>query len=199
MAFEYAVVLTGGIATGKSTVANLFKDDGFTVIDADNIAHIMLDKQSDEIVKLFGSEYLVNSKVDRKALGGLIFANPLEKKRLEELLHPLIFDEIEAQSMKEDVYKKPYIVDIPLFFETARYPISKSIVVYTSIDSQLKRLIARDASSHKEAQQRIASQMNIEKKRELSTYLIDNSKALKYLKEEYVRVKNKILNDFFKE
>jgi len=199
MAFEYAVVLTGGIATGKSTVANFFKNDGFRVIDADTIAHRMLDKQSDKIAKLFGSEYVLDAQVDRKALGGLIFANLSEKKRLEELLHPLIFDEIKAESIKEDLLKKPYILDIPLFFETKRYPISKSIVVYTSMESQLKRLMARDASTHKEAQQRITSQMNIEKKRELSTYLIDNSKALKYLKEEYVRVKNKILNDFFKE
>jgi dephospho-CoA kinase len=197
MAFKYAVVLTGGIATGKSTVANYFLTEGFEVIDADKVAHMMLDKYHSEIAELFGKEYVVDEKVNRKALGALIFSDKKEKQRLEQLLHPLIFQEIERESIKLDKLKQPYLVDIPLFFESkGRYPIQESIVVYTPPTIQLERLMKRDNSSNKEAQQRINSQISIEEKRNLSTYLIDNSKDLKYLQEECVRVKNSILNNF---
>lgn len=197
MAFDYAVVLTGGIATGKSTVAKLFSSDGFVVIDADKIAHQMLEFHKEKIAQLFGSEYIREGVVDRKALGSLIFSNPKEKLRLEGLLHPLIFEEIERLSLVQDQFKKPYLVDIPLFFESKRYPIEKSIVVYTPYEKQLERLVERDRSSTEEAKQRIGSQLSIEKKKQLSTYLINNSQDLKHLQEEYDRVKKEIL-DFFK-
>ncbi len=194
MGFKYAIVLTGGIATGKSTVAKQFILDGFTVIDADRVAHEMLELHQDKIVKLFGAEYVKDGIVNRKALGSLIFSNPGEKLRLEGLLHPLIFKEIENQAKEEDKKKKPYLVDIPLFFETERYPIEKSIVVYIPRDKQLERLMARDGSTKDEAQLRIDSQMNIEEKKQRSTYVIDNSYELNHLQEEYVRVKKKILD-----
>lgn len=194
MGFKYAIVLTGGIATGKSTVAKQFILDGFTVIDADRVAHEMLELHQDKIVKLFGAEYVKDGVVNRKALGSLIFSNPGEKLRLEGLLHPLIFKEIENQAKEEDKKKKPYLVDIPLFFETERYPIEKSIVVYIPRDKQLERLMARDGSTKDEAQLRIDSQMNIEEKKQRSTYVIDNSYELNHLQEEYVRVKKKILD-----
>ena len=200
MVFEYAVVLTGGIATGKSTVAELFLSEGFTLIDADKIAHSMLDRHHEDIKTLFGSEYIRNGQIDRKTLGGLIFSNPKEKLRLEKLLHPLIYAEIERLSIEEDKKKKIYIVDIPLFFESkGRYPIKKSIVVYTPQKIQLERLMKRDGSTNKEAQQRIDSQLNIEEKRNLSSYLIDNSKDLKNLQQECVRVKNQLLIKPFKD
>jgi dephospho-CoA kinase len=195
MAFKYAIVLTGGIATGKSTVANYFLSEGFNLIDADKVAHLMLDLHQDKISELFGAEYITDGKVNRKLLGGLIFSDKEAKLRLEQLLHPLIFEAIEREAIEYDKLKEPYIVDIPLFFESkGRYPIKESIVVYTPPQLQLKRLMERDGSTNTEAQQRIDSQISIDKKRDLSTYLIDNSKDLKYLQEECVRVKNSILN-----
>jgi len=195
MAFKYAIVLTGGIATGKSSVAKIFKEFGFYIIDADKIAHKILNSSYLPIRELFGAKYIKNQKVDRKALGQLIFSNSLAKKRLEELLHPLIYKEIKRVSVEQDSYKKPYIIDIPLFFETNRYPIDKSIVVYISQKKQLIRLINRDACTVQEAQQRINSQMNIEIKRLKATYLIDNSRDLKFLQEECDRVKELILTN----
>jgi len=199
MLFKYAIVLTGGISTGKSTVAKLLSND-FVIIDADKIAHRMLDLHKDKIGHLFGEEYILNNKVNRKVLGKLIFSNLKEKLRLEALLHPLIFEEIKIRAMEEDKLERPYLIDIPLFFESSgRYPISKSIVVYTSKELQLERLMLRDNSLQEEALERIDSQMSIEKKKQLSTYLIDNSKDLNYLQEECVKVKNNILINFFKD
>ena len=194
--FRYATVLTGGIATGKSTVLKIFTRWGFDFIDADRTAHKILQQESKNIAKLFGSEYIRDNIVDRRALGRLIFSTPREKKRLEALLHSLIYRDIETQSKRLDRLKKPYIVDIPLFFETNRYPIDRSIVVYTPRDKQLERLIERDLFSKAEALQRIDSQIDIEIKREKGTYIIDNSKDLNSLQEECDKVRAKILSDF---
>ncbi len=196
MSFKYAIALTGSIATGKSSVSTIFKSFGFNIIDIDKIAHNILDKNYLNISKLFGKEYIIEKRVNRKLLGGLIFSNKEAKKELESLLHPLIYQEINSISLEKDKLKKPYIIDIPLFFETNRYPIKDIIVVYTPKEKQLKRLMERDNSSKKEAQQRIEAQIDIEEKKDKATYLIDNSKDLKFLQEECDRLKKQILLNF---
>jgi dephospho-CoA kinase len=194
MSFKYAIALTGSIATGKSSVATIFKSYGFNIIDADMVAHKVLDDNYIKISDIFGKEYVLDNRVDRKRLGTLIFSNKDAKKRLENLLHPLIFKEIERLSIERDRLQKVYIIDIPLFFETNRYPISKVIVVYTPKEIQLQRLIDRDKLSKEEALKRINSQIDIEEKKIRATYLIDNSKDLKFLQQECDRVKREILN-----
>ncbi|HIP51625.1 MAG TPA: dephospho-CoA kinase [Campylobacterales bacterium] len=196
MAFEYAIVLTGGIATGKSTVAKIFRDYGFEIIDADKVAHEMLDLHHEDISELFGAEYVEGKKVIRQKLGTLIFGNKKEKLRLEALLHPLIFSEIEKKSLVLDKLKKPYLIDIPLFFETNRYPIKESIVVYVPQKLQLERLMNRDTSTNREAQERIDAQMNIEEKKQLATYIIDNQGSLKNLQNLCDKVKDKVITDY---
>ena len=196
MAFECAIVLTGSIATGKSTVAAYFKRSGFVVIDADKIAHMILDKEHQHIETLFGKGLSQNQKVDRKALGSIVFNDKVKRQKLENFLHPLIFDEIKRLSSKEDILKKPYFVDIPLFFEKKRYPIARSLVVYTPKVLQLKRLMQREEYTEEEALLRINSQIDIEEKRNLASYLIDNSFDLSYLDDACKKVKNKIIKDF---
>ena len=196
MAFKNAIVLTGGIATGKSTVAKIFKDYAFKIIDADKIAHQMLEIHHDKIAILFGEEYVANGKVLRKKLGSLIFNNEKKRQQLEGLLHPLIFDEIEKQSQLLDEKKEPYLVDIPLFFETNRYPIKESIVVYVPQKLQLERLMIRDNSSKEEAQTRVDAQMSIEEKKQKATYIIDNQGDIKALQEECAKVKDRIILEY---
>jgi len=196
MAFKYAVVLTGGIATGKSTVAKFFESYGFTIIDADKTAHKMLEQHHEKIAALFGEQYVQKGIVDRKALGRLIFSNQEEKLRLEALLHPLIFEDIKEQASVLDELKKPYLVDIPLFFESGRYPIKESIVVYVPQEIQLQRLIERDQTTEELAQQRIDAQMNIEEKKHRATYLIDNQADLNELQQLCVKVKDRIITKY---
>jgi len=199
MAFEYAVALTGGIATGKSSATAMLMLYGFKFIDADKIAHAMLDTHAVQIGKLFGDEYLEKGKVNRKKLGGLIFSDSQKKAQLEAFLHPLIYTEIETQAIKQDSFKKPYIIDIPLFFETSRYPIADAIVVYATKEQQLERLIKREGFSQEEALRRIEAQMDIEAKKQKATYLIDNSGDIKNLQYECERVKEAILASYEKE
>ncbi len=191
--FKNAVVLTGGIATGKSTVANLFMLHGFLTIDADKIAHKLLDIHSDTIASLFGDEYVENGKVLRKELGNLIFNNSDEKKKLENFIHPLIKEEIQKEASLFESKNKPYLIDIPLFFENKNYDIGKSIVVYTPKEIQIERLQKRDKCDEATALSRINNQMDIEEKKRLAMYVIDNSKDLKFLTSEVERIKNEIL------
>jgi len=184
MAFEYAIALTGGIATGKSTVASLLGLNGLRIIDADTIAHRILDENCVWVLEHFGDEFVKNGKVDRSILGKVIFADAQAKKELESFLHPKIRAAIEEQSEKQDRLKYPYLIDIPLFFETASYPIKNSVVVYTPKVLQLERFMKRNGFSAEESLRRIESQMDIEEKKKRATWVIDNSSNLKHLQKE---------------
>ena len=195
MAFKHAIALTGSISTGKSTTVKLLKAAGFHIIDADTIAHQILDEQSQAIAELFGEVFVKEGKVDRRSLGAVVFSDKEKRQKLEALLHPLIYDEIKRLSVEEDKSGKPYFIDIPLFFESKRYPIEKSLVIYATKEQQLERLMEREGYTKKEALLRINSQIPIEEKRQLATYVIDNSGTLTQLGQECERVKKEILND----
>lgn len=184
MAFAYAIALTGGIATGKSTVASLLALNGMRVIDADTISHEILDASHEWVRENFGDEFVEGTKVNRAKLGQLIFSNGEAKKKLEMFLHPKIRAEIEQRSIKQDSFRFPYLIDIPLFFENKAYDIRESVVVYTPKDIQLERFMKRNGYSKEESLRRIESQMDIEEKRKRATWIIDNSKDLKHLQRE---------------
>ncbi len=191
--FKNAIALTGGISTGKSTVCNLLKLHGFLTIDADKIAHKLLDENSNEIIKMFGKQYVKDGKVLRKELGKIIFSDENNKLKLEAFLHPKIQDEIIKESRVFEEANKPYFIDIPLFFEKMRYPIPKSLVVYTSKQLQIQRLMRRDNINQEEAILKISNQMDIEKKRYLADLVIDNSKDLQNLQNEVEKVIGEII------
>ena len=185
MAFEYAIALTGGIATGKSTVASLMGLNGLRIIDADQISHQILDANAAWVEDSFGSEFIqVNKKVDRAALGQVVFQDSEAKEKLEAFLHPKIRAEIETQSEKQDKFEFPYLIDIPLFFENKNYPIKESVVIYTPKEIQLERFMKRNKYSQEESLRRIATQMPIDEKKEKATWVIDNSQNLKHLQRE---------------
>lgn len=187
MAFKYAIALTGGIATGKSTVASLLGLNGLRIIDADTISHRILDENSSWVAEHFGNGFVKGGKVDRPALGKLVFSDPEAKKKLENFLHPKIRAAIEAESEKQDRLGYPYLIDIPLFFETQSYPIKESVVVYTPKKLQLERFMKRNGFSEEESLRRIESQMDIEEKKARATWVIDNSSNLKHLQKECER------------
>ena len=194
--FRYAVALTGGIATGKSSAAKILTTLGFEIIDADKIAHHILDTQHQKITTLFGEGLVQEGKVDRKALGAIIFAAPSQRKQLENVLHPLIYEEIEKQAKVLDAKEEVYFVDIPLFYEGARYPIDNVLLICVPRALQLARLMKRDESKEAQAQQRIDSQMSIEEKVKKARYVIDNSATLTDLEKECKRVALEIKKDF---
>lgn len=188
MAFEHAIILTGGIASGKSTACTLLKLRGFTIIDADVIAHKVLEEQHGEIARLFGEAFVVDGKVDRKKLGALIFADSEARAKLEGLLHPLIQEKITNESERMDGFNVPYLIDIPLYFEReSAYAAQKVAVVYTPKEIQIQRLCEREGFSETDALQRLNAQLDIEVKREKADFVIDNSGNLKQLQDEIDR------------
>ena len=181
--FKNAIVITGVIGSGKSTVVNLLRVYGFSIIDADEIAHRALDESIDEIKSEFGSEFIKDNKVDRKSLGSLVFSDSKAKKKLENILHPLIKEQIFAEASKLESSNYPYFIDLPLYFEKSPvYDEFQSVcVVYAPEQICLKRIIERNNLDFNEAKLRLESQISIEKKREIATYIIDNSSDLKHL------------------
>lgn len=196
MAYAYAIALTGGIASGKSTVASLLALNGLRVIDADAIAHELLDIHVKDIASMFGDAFVTKKGVNRAKLGELVFSNSEKKSELEAFLHPKIRQEIERRSAKQDRFKFPYLIDIPLFFETNTYDITNSVVVYTPKSIQLERFIKRNGYSKEESLRRIESQMDIEKKKAQATWVIDNSQNLKHLQQECENFVDTIKKEF---
>ncbi len=175
-------VLTGSIATGKSSTCRALKSAGYKIVDADKIAKELIDAKA--INSLFGSEYVKNGEIDREALGSLVFGDPKSREKLNQYIHPLIRDEI---GKRVDALKKSHsrhIVDIPLYFESGHYDASLVCVVYCPKEEQLKRLIKRDDLSESEALKRIESQMDIEEKKRRADFVIDNSKDEEHLLRE---------------
>jgi len=171
--------LTGGIASGKSSVANWFREKGLTVIDADQIAHTLMADMAviSAVEQEFGAEYIENGRINRSLLGNKVFQDKEMKKRLEKLLHPLIYQEMQRQAAEAEIKKeKSVILDIPLLFETGwDKRVDQIWVVYVPKNIQLARLMARNKLTREEAELRIASQMLLEAKAQKADRIIDNS------------------------
>ena len=176
--FPNAYVITGSIASGKSTVVNLLKERGFSVIDADLIAHEQLEICKCEIVKAFGEQILDETgRIDRKKLGDIVFNEPKKLKNLEQILHPKIKAEIFFKALQFERLGEIYFVDIPLFFEKKqRYAEFKNVaVIYTPKELLLSRLMSRNGLNLEDAKARVELQMDIEQKRKMAKFVIDNS------------------------
>ena len=180
------MVITGGICTGKSSACAILKELGYRIIDADKVAHKVLDENAFSIAKMFGDEYLRGDRVDRKKLAGIIFSNEKNRRKLEDFLHPLIKDEILKEEKEAIDKREKYVLDIPLFFEKGNYEAKRVVLIYAPKVLQIERLMQRDSLSKKDALLRINSQMDIEKKRELADIVIYNDKDLKNLKRELI-------------
>lgn len=174
--------LTGGIATGKSTVSAMLKRAGALVIDADRIARAVVKKGLPayrEIVDHFGLGVLLpDGEINRDALGDIIFNDPQKKQLLNRIVHPRVKKEVNRQlKLIETTHSKAVaILDIPLLIEAGMHnDLSEIIVVYAPQHMQIKRLMQRDRISEADALARVRSQMPIEEKKQQATIVIDNS------------------------
>ncbi|WQT43909.1 dephospho-CoA kinase [Helicobacter pylori] len=190
MVLKNAIALTGGIGTGKSTTIKILESQGYQILDADKIAHQLLQEQRFEIAQHFGSEILEKDILNRKKLGMIVFQNANELKWLEDFLHPLIRECMLQKAYELEKNHQAYFLDIPLFFEVGGkkcYPVSKVVLVYAPRVLQIERLLERDKLKEAEILQRLACQMDIEQKRAMSDYIIDNSSSLKDLNKQVER------------
>ena len=184
MKFNHAYVMTGGIATGKSTVCSLLKMHGFSLIDADVIAKEQLEDSKSELREVFGDEIFDGTQINRKKLANIIFASSEQREKLNALIHPKVRAEITRQAEIKEKFELPYLMDIPLFFESGDYDCKMSMVVYTPKNIQLDRLVKREGFALEEAKRRVNAQIDIEEKKKRADWVVDNSKDLKHLQNE---------------
>ncbi|TPI01381.1 dephospho-CoA kinase [Helicobacter pylori] len=190
MVLKNAIALTGGIGTGKSTTIKILESQGYPILDADKIAHQLLQEHRFKIAQHFGSEILEKDILNRKKLGAIVFQNANELKWLEGFLHPLIRERMLEKAYELEKNHQAYFLDIPLFFEVGGkkcYPVSKVVLIYVPKTLQIERLLVRDKLKEAEILQRLACQMDIEQKRAMSDYIIDNSSSLKDLNKQVER------------
>ncbi|MBR9985793.1 MAG: dephospho-CoA kinase [Desulfosarcina sp.] len=177
--------LTGGIASGKSTIARFLSDAGAQIVDADKIAREVVKPGTpayDAILAFFGRTIVLpGGSIDRKRLGEIIFNDPDKKARLDAIVHPLVFER-SAEMIAQIAAGTPdavVIMDVPLLMEADMgRGLEEVIVVYVPETLQLERLMNRDGLDEQAAMARIRSQMSIEEKRRRATLVIDNSGTL---------------------
>ncbi|MBN2381482.1 dephospho-CoA kinase [bacterium] len=183
--------LTGGIASGKSLVASLFRECGCRIIDADQIAHDLI--RSDQkgykpLIEAFGPDICTtDGEIDRPRLGAIIFHDQAKRHLINSILHPLIRAEMRRLFRlyaKQDP-SNPIIHDIPLLIETGLYKTMDIIIlVYLDRQVQLERLVRRDGLSTEAATQLLEIQMPLDHKRPFATHIIDNNGSVEHTRSQ---------------
>ncbi len=200
--------LTGGIASGKSTVAVLMAEAGAIILDADTIAHDLIAKGEsayDLILDAFGDSILDSvGQIDRRRLGSIVFGDEQAIKRLNAIVHPQVRAKLKAEEARyrslEEAQGKNWllVMMIPLLYESnLAHMVDKSVLVYCPANQQLERLMARNGFNQTEAEQRLAAQLPIETKVELADQVIDNSRDREYTRQEVKRVLGELSWDPF--
>lgn len=219
MIFKNAVAITGGIATGKSTACNILRLHGYSIIDMDKISHEVLEANAREVVSVFGSEILVDSaldsakngldsatctqnaesapKINRKKLGEIVFSDKVKLAKLEAILHPKIRTEVEKQARVLEAQNITYFIDIPIFYELQEkgkgYEIPRVLLIYAPKEVQLARIQKRDNLNAESAKMRLANQIDIERKKQMANFVIENVGDVRELQSKIEKFLNKFV------
>ncbi|MEK7747881.1 MAG: dephospho-CoA kinase [Nitrospirota bacterium] len=189
------VGLTGGIASGKSTISQMFKASGAFIVDADQIVHDLLGQRGAVyhlVLNLFGTGILDEmGSIDRKKLGAIVFNDSKKLMALNKIVHPHVFAEAEREGRElgsEDP-RRVVVFDAPLLIETrAHKNVDIVILVYVDKATQIKRLCERDGMTEEAAKAKIALQMPLEEKRAYANEIIDNRKTIPEVCEDVNRI-----------
>jgi dephospho-CoA kinase len=189
------VGLTGGIASGKSTIADMFKREGAYIIDVDMISRDVVKPGRpawQDAVHLFGKGVLNKDQtLNRKKVGDIVFADAGKRKKLEEIIHPKINAEnlMKINEIAEKDNQAIVIIEIPLLVEADKQDtVDKIVLVYTSPHVQIERLMKRDGLSLEDAQKRLASQLPIENKKKYAHYIINNEETFEQIQKKVKEV-----------
>ncbi|CAM4067065.1 dephospho-CoA kinase [Paenibacillus alkaliterrae] len=189
--------LTGGIASGKSTIANMLVERGALLVDADQVAREVVlpgEPALEAIASTYGQAVLEpDGTLNRKALGEIVFRDKTKLTQLEAITHPAIRERMQQRIHKyaEQYPERLVVADVPLLYETEQQELYEGVmVVYVPAEVQIARLMARNTVSEEEAERRVSLQMDIEQKRKRADWVIDNSGSLAETKRQ--------LDDFWK-
>tara|TARA_R110000823_G_scaffold315461_1_gene447684 strand:+ start:11636 stop:12286 length:651 start_codon:yes stop_codon:yes gene_type:complete len=195
------VGLTGGIGSGKSTVARLFGNLGVHWVDADDVAREVVEPGTPALARIaehFGEEILTSGgALDRAQLRGIVFQEPEERVWLESLLHPVIREELIRQLNPEN-YQLPYVLLVsPLLLETDQHElVDRILVIDVPTDVQIKRTMSRDTNSREQVERIIAAQMPREQRLARADAIIDNNRPLDEVARQVRELHERLLVDF---
>lgn len=177
----YFLGLTGGIASGKSTADEFFKKKKIPIIDSDLIAHRIMEIGQNgykAVVDYFGTDILNDDQtINRRKLGGIVFNDKAKLKKLNELTHPLVHQEIKQQMAQYRAnQEKLVVIDVPLLFESGFESLCNGVLVISiTPELQIERLMKRNDFTKKEAIARISNQMPLSEKEKRATYVVANT------------------------
>lgn len=193
------VGLTGGIASGKSTISRFLRKEGASIIDADQIAHRLIRKGEQAyqaVIASFGTQILdETSEIDRNRLGEIIFSDPGKRRNLNQIVHPLVFERAvsERNSIIRQHPQKVVVFEVPLLFEAnADREMDFILLAYVDRKTQTDRLIRRDRLSRHEALLRIRAQMPLENKIQFSDEVVDTRRPLCEVEETIRQIYKKL-------
>ena len=195
------VGLTGGVGSGKSTVARLFGNLGVHWVDADDVAREVVEPGTPALARIaehFGEEILTSGgALDRAQLRGIVFQEPEERVWLESLLHPVIREELIRQLNPEN-YQLPYVLLVsPLLLETDQHElVDRILVIDVPTDVQIKRTMSRDTNSREQVERIIAAQMPREQRLARADAIIDNNRPLDEVERQVRELHERLLVDF---
>ena len=195
------VGLTGGIGSGKSTVARLFAEHGIHWVDADDVAREVVEPGTPALAAIaehFGSQILqTDGSLDRASLRSLVFDQEEERRWLEQLLHPIIREELAAQLQPAN-YSLPYTLLVsPLLLETDQHElVDRIIVIDVPVSEQIARTSIRDNNSEEQVRKIIAAQMLREEKLARGDHVIDNARGMEHTREQVEALHQRLLEDF---
>lgn len=170
-----AYFVSASIACGKSSFIKIANELGFESLSADLIANEITQKNAAVLTEMFLLNLDKEGKIDKKALANLIFKDKKAKEKLENFMHPKIREELLRKMQILEQKGRIFFVELPLFFESDFYQnLGKSVLIYAPKNVSLQRLMQRDGLDKDEALRRIKSQMDIEKKREMADFVIEN-------------------------
>jgi dephospho-CoA kinase len=188
------IAVTGGLASGKSTVCQIFKECGAYVVDADKIVRRLLSQEgpaAEQVVKLLGTKILTNNQIDRKKISNNVFANPSQLKALESILHPLVRQEINRlfTEVKNNPAYRFFVAEVPLLYEAGMEPEFDAVVAVIA-DEATARTRSTDLE---EFDRRSRFQLTSEVKEKKATYVIKNQGTLTALKAQVTALVPQIL------
>lgn len=182
------VGLTGSFGTGKTTAAGLFQELGAFIVDADRIAHEALRAGSPvygQVAKLF-PEAEVEGNLDRKKIASIVFADAKKKEKLQDLVHPYVWERIEDEII--DAEEDIIVLDVPLLFETGYNKRCDQVVVVDAPDKEVVKRLKEKGFNEKEVMARKNAQISLEEKKKKANFIINNSRSLEQTKQEVARI-----------
>lgn len=190
--------LTGGIASGKSTVAQHIRQQGIPVFDADAVSKAVVAPGTEgleKVIAAFGKEYLKDGGLDRKKIAEVVFNNKEKLKLLESIILTRVWEEAEQAIAEAKKQNSPMIVlDVPLLIEKDWYKkVDEVWLVYISPEEQIRRVMLRDGMTREQAKARMANQMSTDEKRKYANVVIDNGgtleKTLAFVQKEIEKIR----------